>query len=62
MTFYRMPTHQRCPLCMGRGTNTRGSLCTMCNGMGEIPIPTRIQPAETLPSKAQSGRERPVRK
>src|SRR5690242_3571157 len=36
MSFHRSPTSQRCPVCMGRGTNTRGSLCPMCNGIGEI--------------------------
>jgi hypothetical protein len=45
-------------MCIGRGTNTRGSLCTMCNGIGEIPV--RTQP-EAVEPKRHNGRERPVR-
>ena len=59
MTFYQMPTHQRCPQCMGRGTNSRGSLCSLCNGIGEVPIPARMPDAQVVPPKRQSGSERP---
>ncbi len=42
-TVHGLSTQERCPICLGRGTNTRGSLCPMCNGMGEIPKPARLQ-------------------
>ena len=54
------PTQQRCPTCLGRCTNTRGSLCPICNGLGEIPTPPQIQ-AEVA-RKGSGIRERPARR
>ncbi len=53
-----MPTNERCPVCMGRGTNTRGSLCRECNGIGEIP--KRVAPDHKPAEDAQDGRRRHV--
>lgn len=42
MTVQGSLTHDRCPTCLGRGTNNRGALCPMCNGIGEMPKPPRV--------------------
>lgn len=60
MSLHRMPTHQRCPKCVGRGTDTRGSLCVMCHGIGEIATLPRVQ--EGIGAKSDASREPPTRK
>ncbi len=55
-----IPTLQPCPMCHGRCTNTRGSLCPMCNGVGEIPNPAHVR-AE-VDRKSEVVRERPARR
>lgn len=54
----RLPTQTRCPACIGQGTNSRGSLCTLCHGLGEIPVPPA---AEGTAAKELGARERPRR-
>lgn len=47
-----LASQERCPTCLGRGTNSRGSLCPMCNGMGEVAKPAYL--------RADSDRERDI--
>lgn len=47
LRLHLLPTLQRCPMCLGRGTNSRGSLCSVCHGNGEISVdakaPERVE-------------------
>jgi hypothetical protein len=61
MRQHKMPMNKRCPMCVGRGTNARGSLCSQCNGSGEIPMPALIQPEAVAPG-SPSLVERPARR
>ncbi len=61
MFLHQLPTHQRCPVCVGRGTNTRGSLCSRCNGTGEIAIVQTVKLEADTP-KVYSARERLMRR
>jgi len=48
--MHGISTQERCPICLGRGTNSRGSLCPLCHGVGEIAKPAYM--------RADSDRER----
>jgi len=60
MNVHGFATHERCPTCLGRGTNNRGALCPMCNGLGEVPKPPCMQ--LDVGPKRDSVRERPARR
>ena len=65
MTHPCRPIIEQCTLCKGRGTNFRGSLCTMCHGMGEVPIMLEADKRTTEGLSAHMGpmgspRSRPV--